>query len=199
MDEVENIQTITLKPIELPSQQDSCIAHPHIEFFMYHYIRDKDSRDTPITARLSVSPALFESHMQTIAALRDQGKITLMHGEDFVRAFNSSCFPGDNIWVFTADDGWSDTYDTLFPIAKKYNIPFFVGIIGGKIDIPGFVTEKQIRVISEDPLFTISSHSMNHGDQSKMTREDELHEICESKSILEKITGKGVLTYIFPS
>ena len=123
------MQTIMLESIEIQSGQPPCIPHPHIEFFMYHYIRDKDSRDTPITARLSVSPAFFESHMQTIAALREQRKVTLMHGEDFIRALDSSCFPSDTIWVFTTDDGWSDTYATLFPIAKKYNIPFFVGII----------------------------------------------------------------------
>jgi hypothetical protein len=56
----------------------TCIKNPHIEFFMYHYIRDHDGRDNAIVKELSVSPALFEEHMKKIVSLREQKRITLI-------------------------------------------------------------------------------------------------------------------------
>lgn len=54
-----------------PSPSLSCIRKPDIHFFMYHYIRDADPYDTPSTQDLSVSPALFEAHMQKVRSIAD--------------------------------------------------------------------------------------------------------------------------------
>lgn len=121
-----------------------------------------------------------------------------MNGDDFLKALDKNCFPSKNIWIFTSDDGWSDTYTDLFPIAHEYRVPFFLGIIGNRIDAAGFVTKKQIQEISKNPLFTITSHSMTHGEQNWMDRETETYEICESKNILEQILQKNILTYMYP-
>jgi hypothetical protein len=55
-----------------------CIKNPHIEFFMYHYIRDHDPKDTLFTKELSVPPAVFEEHMRKIKSLAKQKRVTLM-------------------------------------------------------------------------------------------------------------------------
>ena len=92
---------------------------------MYHYIRGDDAHDTPGTHKLSIPPNVFEEQMQLIHRLETTGLITLMRGQDFLTAEKSRCYPGKNIWIFTADDGWVDSYNSLYPIAKKYQIPFF--------------------------------------------------------------------------
>jgi peptidoglycan/xylan/chitin deacetylase (PgdA/CDA1 family) len=112
---------------------------------------------------------------------------------------HSGCFPGETIWIFTADDGWSDMHDTLFPIAKRYGVPFFVGIISDRIGKPGYVSEADIVEMSRDPLITISSHSVHHTDNSKLSAEEVTREMCDSRSTLENLTGKSVKTYIYPS
>jgi peptidoglycan/xylan/chitin deacetylase (PgdA/CDA1 family) len=33
----------------------------------------------------------------------------------------------------TADDGWDDGFNYLFPLAKKYKIPFVLAIIYNKV------------------------------------------------------------------
>ncbi len=58
-----------------------------------------------------------------------------MNGADFISSLKSGCFPADNIWILTSDDGWIDTYDQLVPIAREYRVPFFLGIITDKLDI----------------------------------------------------------------
>jgi peptidoglycan/xylan/chitin deacetylase (PgdA/CDA1 family) len=89
--------------------------------------------------------------------------------------------------------------DSLVPIATQYEIPFFLGIITSKLDVPGFLSREEVQEISKNPLMSISSHSVNHIDNSKLSLEEETKEMCESKQILEEITSKKIETYIYPS
>ncbi len=166
---------------------------------MYHYIRNNDTRDTPTTTGLSVPPTLFDTQMAEVERLKETGKITLMNGEKFLDALDSNCFPGQNIWIFTADDGWIDMHDFLVPIATKYQIPFFLGIITSRFGVTGFVNEEQVVDFSKNPLMTISSHSVTHSEHSSLTQEQEHYEMCESKRALEKLISMPVRTYIYPS
>lgn len=181
------------------SPSPPCIPRPDIHFFMYHYIRDADPYDTPSTQDLSVSPALFEAHMQKVRSIADTWKIMLMIGEDFERSIRSGCFPGENVWIFTADDGWSDSFTDLAPIATRYQVPFFLGIIAGDIGKKWFVTSDEVVKLSQDPLITIASHSLFHEDHSKLSFEALTSNLCESKQILEKLTLKPIFAYVYPS
>ncbi len=177
----------------------SCIKNPHIEFFMYHYIRDHDMHDALTTKDLSVDPALFRRHMQKIQSLAVEKKISLMKWDDFIASIRSWCFPDKNIWLFTADDGWIDMRDYLAPIATEYGIPFYLGIITGKLDMPWFLWTNDIIALSKNPLISIASHSVNHIDNSKLNEVDETHEMCDSRKLLQEITGQAIDTYIYPS
>ena len=166
---------------------------------MYHYIRDDDPRDTKITHDLSIPPSVFDGQMNVIEKLAQSGSITLMKGDDFMNTLKNGCYPSEHIWIFTDDDGWSDSYSELMPIAANHGIPFFFGVIGNRIDQHGFITSGEVRALADNPLFTISSHSLTHDDESKMSVEKEQEEMCESKKLLENITGRSIHTYIYPS
>ena len=34
--------------------------------------------------------------------------------------------PLDNACMLSVDDGWRSTYDVIFPVMKKYNVPFTI-------------------------------------------------------------------------
>ena len=175
-----------------------CIHEPRVDYFMYHYIRPHDPRDNASTQDLSVDPQEFRKQMSYVRDRVNEHTITLMNGVDLIASIQSGCFPGSHIWVFTSDDGWSDTYDQLIPIAREYHIPFFLGIITDRLDIKGFVTKSQVQEISRDPLYTISSHSTSHREQDTMSETQEHDTMCESKSILETLIQKPVESYIYP-
>lgn len=198
--ENKNIAKTTTLPVISKNIENPkpCVRNPDIQFFMYHYIRSHDPHDNASTQDLSVDPEDFRTEMSYVRDRANEWKITLMNGVDLIASLQSRCFPGNHIWVFTSDDGWSDTYTNLVPIAKEYWVPFFLGIIGNRIDTTGFVTSQQVREISNNPLFTISSHSMTHDEQDKMSEKSEKYEICESKKILENLIKKPILTYIYP-
>lgn len=176
-----------------------CIRDPDIQYFMYHYVRYYDPHDTRQTHTLSVEPKNFEKQMAYVRTIADGGFIVLMQGKDFLTAVQKQCFPGKHIWIFSSDDGWVDSYTNLAPIATKYKIPFFFGIIQNRIDKWGFVTSLQIQELSKNPLFTIASHSLSHNDESKMSGSQERQEICQSKTKLEELIKIPVLAYIYPS
>lgn len=182
-----------------PVTEWSCTKNPEIAFFMYHYIRDDEPADNKMTRNLSVTPQNFESHMQTVAELAKSWKITLMKWDDLVQAMKMNCFPGKKIWIFTSDDGWVDSADYLAPIAAKHQVPFIFGIISGKVGTKGFVSKGQLQAIANNPLFTVASHSITHRAMSTIDKKDEKQEICESKAELEKMTGKKVQTFIYPT
>jgi hypothetical protein len=78
--------------------------------------------------------------------------------------------------------------DFLIPIATRHGIPFFLGIITSKLDISGFISTKDLEDFSENPLMTISSHSVNHTDNSNLDELKETLEMCGSRETLMKLT-----------
>lgn len=166
---------------------------------MYHYIRDPIPQDAKVIVQLSVPPKMFEEHMQHVRELADAGKIALLSTDELAVATKTQCYPNAEVFVFTADDGWIDSYTALAPIAHNYRIPFSFAIITSKLMADNFVTSNEVRELLKDPLFTIISHSVHHSDQDIMTEKQERHEICDSKTALEALTDRTINTFIFPS
>lgn len=61
-----------------------------------------------------------------------------------------------------------------------------------------FLSQKQIKYLSEQKLITIGSHSHSHYNFSQLTQEQSLSELKISKSILEKIIKKKISHFSYP-
>ena len=57
---------------------------------------------------------------------------------------------------------------------------------------------REMRMLSENPLFTLGAHSVHHAMLSKQNSVDQAYEINESKNQLEKWTGKEVTGFSYP-
>lgn len=167
-------------------------------FFMYHYIRYAESNASSVLRELSVPPETFRSHMQAVSNLAKNKKITLMTGKNFVKSMKTNCFPGNNVWIFFADDGWEDNFYRLAPIAEEFQIPFVFGIISEKINQRNFVTDTQVKTLSENPLFTIASHTKTHSALNYGPIPKAKSEICDSKKQLENLTKKPIDILLYP-
>ena len=84
---------------------------------MYHYIREIMDIDNDSTRELSVAPKVFKSHMSTVSALRNAGKVATISTDELRKDLSSKCFPNSHIFVFTVDDGWVDSFTSLAPLA----------------------------------------------------------------------------------
>lgn len=107
----------------------------------------------------------------------------------------------------TLDDGYENIYSVAYPIFKKYSCPFAIAITTGLCDGSvepwwcdnvKFLSFEQIREMSQDPLCTISAHTISHPRLNTLSYDEQKKEITESIKQLEQITGKRIEHFAYP-
>lgn len=131
--------------------------------------------------------------------------------------------------LLTFDDGFNNNYTNILPLLQKYNIPglFFITtqhcenpsdwlpFIRDKIekyqiddiavndeyksDYFDGISESNLKEMVNNPLVTIGCHSHTHPLLSELSEFEIEKEIKESKDYLERITGKQVDYFAYPS
>lgn len=144
--------------------------------YMLHHISEYDEK-------FSISPSTLNNILRHSA-----GKSVTIDEMDKSKDFI----------VFTIDDVPEDFYIYGFPIFKKYKIPFTIFVCTELLDKKGYLTTEQLRDIASSQLCTVGSHGLNHEHYKLMNNNERLHELKESKYILEFITGKEVNYFAFP-
>lgn len=115
--------------------------------------------------------------------------------------------------VLTFDDGYADNYFNALPVLKKFGVPatFFItaGMIGSKkpfywdaktrlADRGRAMTGKELKMLVNDPLVEIGSHTLSHPHLKNLTLSRQKKELEESKIELEKMTGREVNSFSYP-
>lgn len=116
----------------------------------------------------------------------------------------TDCYPSKDIVLLMADDGWDDNYNYLFPIVKKYRIPFSLAIISSKVsqlpsEINNFANESEIKDMIDSKLIYIASHTISHFDLRKLPEDQVKVELCDSKRSLEDMFGIRINSIVYPS
>ena len=90
------------------------------------------------------------------------------------------------------------TKETL-EILSKYNAKATVFVITGEIGNKYYLTEAQIKEMSDSGLVSIQSHTVTHPFLSDLSAEQLDKELLESKQTLERITGKAPFVLCYPT
>jgi peptidoglycan/xylan/chitin deacetylase (PgdA/CDA1 family) len=117
----------------------------------------------------------------------------------------------ENLISITFDDGLSSILKNALPELKRREIPTTVFIPAAYIGKYPKWEQKDQKIYYEDRILNqdeikelsnqgieIASHTLNHTDLRKVHPEIAKEELLLSKSILEEITGKEVLSFSFP-
>lgn len=96
----------------------------------------------------------------------------------------------------TFDDVPDNFYTNAYPILKRENIPFTLFVADKFIDTPGFLTGKQLQILSKDILCTIGAHTISHQQLSKT--KNSLEEMRLSKNKLEELLERDVEYLAYP-
>ena len=91
--------------------------------------------------------------------------------------------------ILTFDDGLEGVYENVYPIAKKYNIPFTMFIVINNVDQPGVITWEEAKEMKDSGIVTIASHSMEHPEFTNLSVEDAVNNVNNSYSIIEEKLG----------
>lgn len=89
--------------------------------------------------------------------------------------------------AFTFDDGFEDFYNNAFPILQKYQIPFVLFVVEDFIGKKGYLSKSQLNTIIDSPLCEIGSHGKTHKILSKLSTEELVDEIIQSRVNIESM------------
>ncbi|MFC1757087.1 polysaccharide deacetylase family protein [Patescibacteria group bacterium] len=110
--------------------------------------------------------------------------------------------------VLTFDDGFSDNYDTVLPVLKKYNFPatiflttnfvnnyFFIEKFNKKFKM---LTWEQVEEMERSGLVDFQLHTTSHLKLSQINKNEIEKEITESKKIIDEKLSKDSKLFAYP-
>ncbi|HHX63042.1 MAG TPA: polysaccharide deacetylase family protein [Epulopiscium sp.] len=166
--------------------EKSSYKRNYIPVLMYH---DFQGNITKEQESAIVHPELFEGHLKVLV----ENDYTPINFKDlYLYMKGQGGLPSKPV-IITADDGYLSTYETAFPILKKYNIPatFFVTTryVGVETSSPHFTWE-QAREMEESGLIDIQSHTHGHLLLNTLPDDEMRYQIGVSFSLIEQNLGE---------
>lgn len=104
--------------------------------------------------------------------------------------------PGLHIAI-TFDDGHASDLIFAAPILEHYGFRATFFPVCNNISQPGYLSASQIRELHARG-HSIGSHGLSHKDMRKLSPAEQTHELHQSRTQLESITGKSVKSFAFP-
>ncbi len=158
----------------------------------YHRFSTKKSSD-----KITVSAETFERQM---AYLKNNGYtvLTLQQFYDFIDFRRR---PPKKSVVLTIDDGLKTAHTIAFPILKKYGFPAVIFINTYNIKDSAnknTMTWEDLRELKDSGLIGIESHSVTHEDLTKISDEQLMAELGESKRLIKSMLGITSTAFAYP-
>lgn len=161
-------------------------ANYNVPVLMYHAV----SNDLWGIKSLFVKPELMEQQLQY---LTHNGYDPIFFEDLYhIRDY-------DKPVILTFDDGYADNYTQLFPLLKKYNVKATVFVLTGSINTNHYLTDKQIKEMSDSGLVSIQSHTVTHPMLGDLSAEAQRSEMAQSKLTLTRITKREPYVLAYPT
>jgi peptidoglycan/xylan/chitin deacetylase (PgdA/CDA1 family) len=165
-----------------------------VPILMYHDVLE------PPEVFFDLTPADFESHLQTILA----NGLTPIHPDQLVQHLRTGAPLPDKPVLITLDDGYAGHFEHVLPLLQKYQVPATFFVFPGKVDgtVAGrsTLTWEQLKTMAADPLVTIGAHSVTHPpDLRELSDQDLVYEVVESKRRLESELGIPIRYFSYPT
>lgn len=165
-----------------------------VPILMYHYVEYvKDTKDT-IRQSLNINPYIFEEQIKT---LKNAG-YTFMTAGDLGSALDGKNKLPKNPIILTFDDGHWDLETDVLPILKKYNVRATAYIVPGFIGQSDSLSHEQLKKVVKSNLVEIGAHTVHHLWLKEVFLPIAVHEIKESKTMLEATYGVKVVSFAYP-
>lgn len=195
---VENIEKIYQREIVKKKKYEMPVI-------MYHrVIKDESEKGVHGTY---VTVEQFEEQMKY---LKKKGYETVTF-KDLLNNRYKQRFDKDKKWIMlTFDDGYKDNYENAFPILKKYQFKGIIYVLDGieynkwDVDNPGN-PEKRFTLMNQEELLEMQNygiefggHTSTHPRLADLSIENVKSEIINSKSNIEKIVRRELLSFAYP-
>jgi peptidoglycan/xylan/chitin deacetylase (PgdA/CDA1 family) len=160
---------------------------------MYHYVREVDADEDPLGYNLSVTPELFEAHLEWL----DENNYTPIRMDTLAECLRGLQRCPRNPVVLTFDDGYEDAATVALPVLEDYGFTATFYIVTEFVGKPGYMTWEQVRLLHESGM-EIGSHTINHPDLTARSPEEAYQEIAVSQAIITKHLQEPVRSFSYP-
>ncbi len=144
---------------------------------------------------LSIPPQEFEEQM----AYLYQNGFTTITPEDLMAYLNHGKALPEKPILITFDDGYLDNYTNAYPIMKKYGFTATIFLVTNLVGHDErFMTWDQVREMQQDG-FVFGSHTVSHTPLTKLTREQAMEELVNSRKEIEHQLGTKARYFAYPT
>jgi peptidoglycan/xylan/chitin deacetylase (PgdA/CDA1 family) len=169
-----------------------------LPIFTFHTLAD----DPDVIA---CAPAVFRQGMAKLHALGYQ-TLDLIDAVAYLR--RRERFP-ERAFVLTFDDGYQTVYTEAFQILQRYGMTATVFLTvgprrgrhpGGRLPSmmgQSMLSWREIRDMHAAGV-TVGAHTCTHPDLTRLSSDQILTEVCDSKAIIEEALGTGVTSFAYP-
>lgn len=166
----------------------------NVSVLMYHSVEKSDWK-------YSVSPPLFEQQMEYLAK-----NFSIVPLADVVSyAKGEKKLSGESVAI-TIDDGYEDTYTTVFPVIKKLKIPVTVFLTtnlgtSSKLGNLPRVNWAQVAEMGKSGLVSFEVHGHTHANLATLSANEQSlkEEVIQCADEIEKHVGKRPMTIAYAS
>ncbi|MGY3945575.1 polysaccharide deacetylase family protein [Aeromonas tecta] len=173
---------------------------------MYHRFIEQESEKGVHGTWLPI--AMFEKHLKLMKWL---GYETLTFKDLADKGFIHRLQYGKKYLMITVDDGYRDNLTRMLPLLEKYGYKAVVYIVTGEDhnrwdvehpthpDTPvALMNGEEIRALVASGHVEIGGHTLTHPRLSKLSPEQQAHEICANKNRLEQLLDEPLLSFAYP-
>ncbi|MCX0437465.1 polysaccharide deacetylase family protein [Aeromonas veronii] len=173
---------------------------------MYHRFIEQDSEKGVHGTWMPI--AMFEKHLRLMKWL---GYETLTFSDLADKGFIHRLQYGKKYLMITADDGYQDNLTRMLPLLEKYGYKAVVYVVTGEgynrwdVEHPtnpdtkvSLMSGEQVKALAASGHVEIGGHTLTHPRLSKLTPEQQAHEIQENKRQLEALLGHPLLSFAYP-
>ena len=176
-----------------------------IPVLMYHRVPDApiDTKHRTFVTKENFEKQLRFFALRGLQAITFQDYLAFSTGDRPLREFPNKPF------VLTFDDGYLDNFHNMLPLAQKYcyrGVLFLLGdfsINGNCWDIGEDTEANRIMTTEQKRAFVergweIGAHTLSHPDLTRLSDEDVLHELRESRRRIEHELQTKVISFAYP-
>jgi peptidoglycan/xylan/chitin deacetylase (PgdA/CDA1 family) len=174
---------------------DGTLRRARVPILMYHYVSLPPPGSDGYRINLSISPDMFREHVDYLA---NSGYITVsLYDLDDALEFGKRL--PDKPVILTFDDGYSDHYETVFPLLKERGMTGTFFVITQPVDQnqPGYLTWEQVTEMAAQGM-DMESHSKTHPNLSNRDYDFLVYQILGSMESLTAHTGEAVRLFCYP-
>lgn len=168
-----------------------------VPIIMYHQVLPNPDQGY----RLAVSTQTFNRQMRFLK----EHNFNVLPLEDLIRLIQQKKRIPFRTVVITFDDGYRDNYIYAFPVLKKYELPAALFLIVNEVGrrnnlgVRDRVSWDEVLEMRDSGIITFGSHALGPEPLINIHSEEELKsQIFDSKSILEKKTGRKINIFSYP-